>query len=93
MASEPQHMQLDEFVRDASKILDELQATDTELLLEDRGRLFRLVPKRTSQRRKRFSREDPLFALLGSSTATEQTDVARNTHKYLAQAYEETHQK
>ena len=92
MASEPQHMQLDEFVRDASKILDELQAADAELLLEDKGRVFRLVPKRTSKRRKHFSREDPLFALLGSSTGTEQTDVARNKHEYLAQAYEDKHQ-
>ncbi len=91
MASEPQHMQLDEFIRDASKILDELQATDTELLLEDRGKIFRLVPKRASKRRKRFSREDPLFALGGAFASGEETDVARNKHEYLAQAYEDLH--
>lgn len=93
MASEPQHIQLDDFVRNASKILDQLEAADAELLLEDRGRIFRLVPKHPSKRRKRFSREDPLFALLGSSTGTESTEVARNKHEYLAQAYEDNHEK
>lgn len=91
MADHEQYVPLSEFVRDATKILDELQATGDEILLEDQGRVFRITPKQTTRRRKRFNRQDPLFALGGQFPSAEETDIANDKHDALAAAYEDVH--
>jgi hypothetical protein len=78
MTDHEHFVSLSEFVRDASRILDELQATSSEILLEDHGKLFRIAPKQTTRRRKRFDRQDPLFALGGAFPSTDETDIAND---------------
>ena len=85
MTDHEHYVPLSEFVRDASKILDELQATGAEILLEDRGRVFRIAPKQAARRRKRFDRQDPLFALGGAFASVEETDIANDKHEALVQ--------
>lgn len=92
MAHESIRIQLDEFVRDATRILDDVDAHNRELVLEDRGRLFRLTRKRKPSRTGRsFSRQDPLFALGGAFASKEETDIAHDEVQALAAAYEDTH--
>ena len=91
MTDQEHSIPLSEFVRDASKILDELQATGSEILLEDQGRIFRIVPKHSSRRRKRFDRQDPLFALGGAFASEDETDIANDKHEAIALAYEKSH--
>ena len=84
MTDQEHSIPLSEFVRDASRILDELQATGSEVLLEDQGRIFRIVPKRRSRRRKQFDRQDPLFALGGAFASADETDIANDKHEAIA---------
>lgn len=93
MADHEHYVPLSEFVRDATKLLDELEASGTELLLEDRGRVFRIAPKQATHRRRRFDRQDPLFALGGAFASAEQTDITNDKHKALADAYADLHNK
>ena len=84
MTDQEHSIPLSEFVRDASRILDELQATGSEVLLEDQGRIFRIVPKRSSRRRKQFDRQDPLFALGDAIASADETDIANDKHEAIA---------
>ena len=85
MTDHEHYVPLSEFVRDASKMLDELQAAGSEILIEDQGRIFRIAPQRRSRRRKRFDRQDPLFALGGAFASAEATDIADDEHEALVQ--------
>ena len=93
MADHAHYVPLSEFVGDATKLLDELEASGTELLLEDRGRVFRLAPKQATRRRGRFDRQDPLFALGGAFASAEQTDITNDKYEALADAYANPHNK
>lgn len=94
MAHDSIRIQLDEFVKDATRILDDVEAHNRELVLEDRERLFRLTPKRKrAHTRRSFSRQDPLFALGGAFASKEETDIAHDEAEALAAAYEDIHDK
>jgi hypothetical protein len=93
MADHEHYAPLSEFVRDAPKLLDELEASGTELLLEDRGRVFRIAPKQGARHRKRFDRQDPLFALGGAFASAEKTDITNDKHAAIADAYADLHVK
>jgi hypothetical protein len=87
------------------RLAEEVQATGKpRMLVREREELAVLVPVESSltsskpsrARDRRTSQDDPLWQIIGigdaAASPSDPTDVSENKYKYLAEAYDPTHQ-
>ena len=77
----------DEFVRNPAGILDQLIPGGDPAIVERSGTRYQVAVEPPAHGEDRpLTREDPLWALVGSAADAPPTDAAKK-HEYLAEAY------